>query len=154
MEPQIEIVTPEVQKETETALSIINSANALIIQNVTDYKYAQVTMREVKDRIKELTDIRMAQTRPIDESKARIIAFFYEGKRKDGSKKKPERGRKKKRFRRPWKPRQPGRSKKLSRSWPNQFGHLLLKLIRKCLNQKIPTWLNDGMPKALILWKR
>jgi hypothetical protein len=76
MGTQIEIVTPEIQKETETALTIINSANSLIIQNVTDYKYAQVTMRELKDRISELTDTRMAQTRPLDESKAKIIAFF------------------------------------------------------------------------------
>lgn len=76
MEAQIEIVTPEIQKETETALTIINSANSLTIQNITDYKYAQITMKEVKDRISELTDTRMAQTRPLDESKAKIIAFF------------------------------------------------------------------------------
>lgn len=76
METQLNVVTLEIQKETETALTIINSAKSLTIQNITDYKYAQVTMREVKDRIKELTDTRMEQTRPLDESKNKIIAFF------------------------------------------------------------------------------
>ena len=76
MEAQVEVVTPEIQQETSKALTIVESAHSLVIKDVTDYRYAQVTMKEVKDRIKELTDTRMAQTRPLDESKAKIIAFF------------------------------------------------------------------------------
>lgn len=76
MEAQLQVVTPDIQKSTETALTIIDSAKSLIIKDVTGYRYAQITMREVKDRISELTDTRMAQTRPLDESKAKIIAFF------------------------------------------------------------------------------
>jgi hypothetical protein len=37
---------------------------------------AQGFMKTVKNRIKELTDTRMAQTRPLDESKSKIMAFF------------------------------------------------------------------------------
>jgi hypothetical protein len=33
-------------------------------------------MKTVKDRIKELTDTRMSQTRPLDDAKSKIIAFF------------------------------------------------------------------------------
>jgi vacuolar-type H+-ATPase subunit I/STV1 len=71
METQLEI-TPEVK----TALTLVESANSVIIKDIDDYRYAQITMREIKDRIRELTDTRMAQTRPLDESKAKIISFF------------------------------------------------------------------------------
>ncbi len=76
MESQIEIVTPEVQQNTQKALTVLDQANTLVISTMDDYRIAQGLMKTVKDRIKELTDTRMAQTRPIDESKAKIIAFF------------------------------------------------------------------------------
>jgi len=76
MEPQLEIVTPEVQENTQKALTVLDQANALMISTMDDYRVAQGLMKTVKERIKELTDTRMAQTRPLDESKAKIIAFF------------------------------------------------------------------------------
>ncbi len=76
MEPQFEVVTPEVKENTQKALTVLDQANALMISTVDDYKIAQGLMKTVKERIKELTDTRMAQTRPLDESKAKIIAFF------------------------------------------------------------------------------
>ncbi len=76
METQIEVITPEVQQNTQRALTVLDQANTLMISTMDDYKVAQGLMKTVKDRIKELTDTRMAQTRPIDESKAKIIAFF------------------------------------------------------------------------------
>ncbi len=76
MEAQVEIVTPEVQQNTQKALTVLDQANTLMIYTMDDYRVAQELMKTVKDRIKELTDTRMAQTRPIDESKAKIIAFF------------------------------------------------------------------------------
>jgi hypothetical protein len=74
MEAQLEGTTPEIQ--TSRALTLVESAHSLIIRDIMDYRYAQITMREVKDRIKELTDTRMAQTRPLDESQSKIMAFF------------------------------------------------------------------------------
>jgi vacuolar-type H+-ATPase subunit I/STV1 len=76
MKAQLEIVTPEIQENTQRALTIIDQANTLMISTMDDYRIAQGLMKTVKERIKDLTDTRMAQTRPIDESKAKIIAFF------------------------------------------------------------------------------
>jgi vacuolar-type H+-ATPase subunit I/STV1 len=76
METQLEIITPEVQENTQRALTIIDQANTLMISTVDDYKIGQTLMKTVKERIKELTDIRMSQTRPLDESKSKIMLFF------------------------------------------------------------------------------
>jgi len=69
-------ISPEVQKSTETALTVIDVAKAINIQTTRDYQFAQDVMGNIKQRIKELTATRMDQTRPLDESKAKIIAFF------------------------------------------------------------------------------
>jgi len=76
MEMQAQIVTPEVQQTTERALTVIVNAQSAIIVTVKDYQYAQELMKEVKERIKALEDVRMSQTRPIDEAKKKIIDFF------------------------------------------------------------------------------
>jgi poly-D-alanine transfer protein DltD len=76
MEAQLEIVTPEVQENTQKALTVLDQANTLMISTMDDYRIAQGLMKTVKERIKELTYTRMAQTRPLDESKNKIIAFF------------------------------------------------------------------------------
>lgn len=76
MEGQIEVVTSEVQKSTETALTILDTVKSLTIITVDDYQFAQMAMKEVKDRIKEIEEIRMGQTRPLDESKKKIMDFF------------------------------------------------------------------------------
>lgn len=76
MEAQIEVVTPEIQQNTEKALIVLDQANTLMISTVDDYKIAQGLMKTVKERIKELNDTRMEQTRPLDESKSKIMAFF------------------------------------------------------------------------------
>lgn len=73
METQI---TQEVEQSTQRALTVLDQANSLTISTILDYMVAQGLMKTVKDRIKELNDTRMAQTRPLDESKAKIIAFF------------------------------------------------------------------------------
>jgi hypothetical protein len=73
---EAEIITQDVQKSTETALTIIDGIKSLTITSRDDYEYAQMGMKEVKDRIKTLEEIRMSQTRPLDESKKRIIDFF------------------------------------------------------------------------------
>jgi len=77
MEAQIQIVSPEVESSTKNALSIVDIVMPITqIITVDDYKIAQGLMKEVKDNIKRLTDTRMSQTRPLDESKSKIMAFF------------------------------------------------------------------------------
>ncbi len=76
MEMQAQIVTPEIQQTTDNALTVIDAAGKVNIVTVHDYQFAQGLMKEVKDRIKALEDVRMSQTRPLDESKRLIMDFF------------------------------------------------------------------------------
>lgn len=76
MEMQVEIVPQEVRQTTETALTVLDAANSLVIATVDDYRVAQGLMKTVKEKITELTDTRMGQTRPLDEAKKKIMAFF------------------------------------------------------------------------------
>jgi len=81
MEAQLQVVSPEIQKSTEMALSVLDVINMYQHEShplitIDDYKMAQETMKRIKERIKELTETRMAQTRPLDESKSKIMAFF------------------------------------------------------------------------------
>ncbi len=75
METQL-IISPEIQEKTETALTVIDMAKSLVIGNVEGYKIGQDLMADIKGRIKTLEEIRMSQTRPLDESKKRIMDFF------------------------------------------------------------------------------
>lgn len=76
METQAQIVTPEIQQTTDKALTVIDVAGKVNIVTVHDYQFAQGLMKEVKDRIKALEDVRISQTRPLDESKRLIMDFF------------------------------------------------------------------------------
>jgi hypothetical protein len=69
-------ITQDVQKSTETALTIIDVVKSISIKDRDDYEFAQLAMKDVKDRIKQLEEIRFGQTRPIDEAKKRIMEFF------------------------------------------------------------------------------
>lgn len=71
-----QIITPESEERTQKALTVLDTVRSILIITVDDYKIAQTAMKEIKDRIKELEEIRMGQTRPIDQAKARIMDFF------------------------------------------------------------------------------
>lgn len=73
---ETQIITPEIEYRTETALTILDAAKAVIIARVEDYQFAQGLMTDIKVRIKDLEEVRMSQTRPLDESKKRIMDFF------------------------------------------------------------------------------
>jgi len=77
MEAQLEVVTPEVQENTQRDLIIINQANnTLMISTVDDYRVAQGLMKTVKERIKKLNDERMDKTRLLDRAKIKIMADY------------------------------------------------------------------------------
>jgi len=73
---ETQIITPEVERSTEKALMVLDTVTAITITTIDDYQFAQMVMKEVKDRIKELIETRMEQTRPLDISKSKTIAFF------------------------------------------------------------------------------
>jgi len=73
METQIQIISPEIEKGY---LQEVFEAKSLAISTREDYEIGQIYMGRIKQRIKMLEEERMAQTRPLDESKKRIIDFF------------------------------------------------------------------------------
>jgi hypothetical protein len=54
----------------------VMEAQSLVVSTKEDYEIGQIYMGRIKQRIKMLEEERMAQTRPLDESKKRIIDFF------------------------------------------------------------------------------
>jgi hypothetical protein len=76
MPPEAQIVPVEVVQSTETALTVVDVARSHAIVTLDDYKVGQALMAEIKTRLKMLEDTRMGQTRPLDESKKKIMDFF------------------------------------------------------------------------------
>lgn len=73
MEAQLQIISPEIEK---SAMQEVFEAQGLVVNTKEDYEMGQIYMGRIKQRIKMLEEERMAQTRPLDESKKRIIDFF------------------------------------------------------------------------------
>jgi len=73
MEAQLQIIDPKIEKST---LQEVFEAQSLVVSTREDYEIGQIYMGRIKQRIKMLEEERMAQTRPLDESKKRIIDFF------------------------------------------------------------------------------
>ena len=73
---ELQVITPEIEQKAITALTVIDAAKSLAIGNVEDYQMGQGLMAEIKARIKTLEEVRMSQTRPLDESKKKIMDFF------------------------------------------------------------------------------
>lgn len=73
MEAQLQIINPEIEK---SAMQEVFEAQGLIVNAREDYEIGQIYMGRIKQRIKMMEEERMAQTRPLDESKKRIIDFF------------------------------------------------------------------------------
>lgn len=73
---EAQLITVEVQKSTESALAVINDAKSLIIVIKEDYELGQLLMSDIKSRILLLKTTRLGQTRPLDESKQKIMDFF------------------------------------------------------------------------------
>lgn len=70
---EMQIIKPEIEK---SAMQEVFEAQSLVVSTREDYEIGQVYMSRLKNRVKMMTDERMAQTRPLDESKKRIIDFF------------------------------------------------------------------------------
>ncbi len=69
-------VTVDAIKETDQALTIIDEVGLVEINTHGDYEAARDMMKQIKARIKEIGEVRKSQTRPLDESKKKIMDFF------------------------------------------------------------------------------
>ncbi len=75
MTPVIDI-TPETQAIVEKSEGLANQLQAFAITTQTDYTQAGEYLKSVKSATKQLDDLRISMTKPLDESKKRIMDFF------------------------------------------------------------------------------
>lgn len=71
-----QIIPVEVQKAIEATEIMVKSYDNYIVSTQENYAGAGGDLQQVKTKIKELTELRLSLTRPIDESKKRIMEFF------------------------------------------------------------------------------
>jgi len=68
----------ETKNEIQQAKNILNEAKECIVKNQEQYILAGTNLKEIKGKIKKLEQERRAMTRPLDESKKKIINLFKE----------------------------------------------------------------------------
>ncbi len=70
------VVPTEVQIQITKSKELSDRYSDYAIVNAQAYQYAAGDLRKIKAKSKELTETRMSLTRPIEESKKKIIALF------------------------------------------------------------------------------
>lgn len=70
------VITPEAEHHVSAAALTIEEASALVIQSNEDYELAGEFVRRIARLKKELNETRRSMTRPLDESKKRIMDLF------------------------------------------------------------------------------
>ena len=68
--------SPDLAVERAEVELIVSRVGSLAINTPEEYEAAGLTLRDIKKRAAELTDLRMSMTRPLDESKRRIMEMF------------------------------------------------------------------------------
>lgn len=77
MEPTTEMVVPiEVQTKLEQTEKLCSTYDNYIIENSGAYQVSAEDLKSIKAKAKELDETRKSLTRPIEESKKKIIALF------------------------------------------------------------------------------
>ncbi len=71
-----QIVPVEAQKAVEATEVMVKTFDNYIVETQETYAKAGEDLLEIKSKIKELTELRLSLTRPIDESKKRVMEFF------------------------------------------------------------------------------
>lgn len=71
-----EIITPEAKKLSTQAENYVTVADGLQITTHGQYQDAGGVLKQIKAKAKELTDTRLSITRPMDEAKKKVMAFF------------------------------------------------------------------------------
>lgn len=70
----------ELQSETQSFLATVQaeaeSVRTVMIFNDEELKHYSDSLRSIKTRLKELTELRLSMTRPLDESKKSIMGLF------------------------------------------------------------------------------
>lgn len=70
------IVPAEAQRAVEETAIMVKSFDNYLISAAEEYKGASDDLRRIKTKSKQLDDLRKSLTRPLDESKKRIMEFF------------------------------------------------------------------------------
>ena len=69
-------VEVEAEKETNAAIQLAHQFDSYAITTEDQYGIAAIDLKGIKLKTKELDDLRKSLTRPLDESKKRIMDFF------------------------------------------------------------------------------
>lgn len=69
-------ITPAAHEKAELAKKTLEESRDLKITNQSEFEKAALDLAEIKKKEKELTAERMAITKPMDESKKRVMEFF------------------------------------------------------------------------------
>lgn len=64
------------QQEVNQAITLYDQAQSVQIATVDDYSNAGAMLQDVKNRVKQIDELRKSMTRPLDDAKAKIMAFF------------------------------------------------------------------------------
>ena len=75
MDSQV-LVSVEAQKAVEETAIMVKSFDNYIVSAPEEYKGANDDLRRIKVKTKQLDDLRKSLTKPLDESKKRIMEFF------------------------------------------------------------------------------
>ena len=70
------IIPADVQVKLDETQTLATSYEGYIVDSNEKYQISAIDLQTVKAKVKELTDTRMSLTRPIEESKKKIIALF------------------------------------------------------------------------------
>lgn len=69
-------ITPDVQRQADEAARYLEEARSLPIATSEQYEQAGEELKRIKAKAKDLEEMRKEMTRPLDESKKRIMDFF------------------------------------------------------------------------------
>lgn len=74
-------ITPEARELADDAALTLETAQLYQIRDVVTFEAAADELREIKTKAKQLDELRLSITRPIDQAKKAIMDFFREPKR-------------------------------------------------------------------------
>lgn len=72
----IQSIPPQIKEEADAAIRLVEKAESLVISGPIEYEMAGSWLKDIKGRAAKLEDQRRSMTRPLDESKKRIMEWF------------------------------------------------------------------------------
>lgn len=72
----VTVLSQEAKTAAKDAIALQDMALGLQVTNTTEYRNADAIRTNIKVRLKQIDDIRKAITKPLDEAKSKVMAFF------------------------------------------------------------------------------